>query len=272
MKFIQRLFARSRERSCPQEVASPPTTVPQSPNLAQYKANVAALPSPTLVQMQQFAEFISHAHSWYKGLALFPPGTAIQVFLDPAGGMQLERSSEGDVEALPRTEWGFHYSLLPTNEYRERFGYLGFSRTSIAKAWRDGNLHIGSDGCYYDPNLRQLQHLPPEVLEAGRAFISGIIHTLGANPWLFMIHSRNVPPDFPRDTLAQIRKRCSELEEDPTKTERLELSDLRASKDFCLTQVDYPLYQILEPERQRQRTGLVNAMTRVIDIVGTGGA
>lgn len=74
------------------------------------------------MQMQQFALFVSNAHSWYKHLPYLPPGEPFQFFLDPGAGMQLVVSSQGSVDATPRAEPGFHYSWLPTVEYRARFG------------------------------------------------------------------------------------------------------------------------------------------------------
>src|SRR5262245_37733059 len=115
--------------------------------LHRYRVLVASLPMPTLVQMQQFAGHVAGAHSWYKHLPLLPPGAPLQFFLDPAAGMQLIAGSGGRVDATPRTNRGFHYSWLPTAEYRDRFGYLAFSRssgTSVSLLLRDESRLIGS--------------------------------------------------------------------------------------------------------------------------------
>jgi hypothetical protein len=246
--------------------------------LPQYRALVASLPTPTPLQMQQFSEFVSHAHSWYKHLPLLPPGAPVQFFLDPAAGLQLVAGPAGTVEATPRGEAGFHYSWLPTTEYRHRFGYLAFSRslgTSVSFESPDGTRFIGSDDapCVYDSVARGLLELPGEVLEVGRAFISGIVHTLGADHgrWqLYMDHSAhlNLPEESGGvEAVAKIRERCRVLRDDPSRVEYLAPRDLSPTQNFNLVDVDFPLYQILEMERQRQRAGMVAAMTRVVELV-----
>jgi hypothetical protein len=42
--------------------------------LAQYVDLVSPVPPPTQQQKEDFADFVSHAHSWYKHLPLYPPG------------------------------------------------------------------------------------------------------------------------------------------------------------------------------------------------------
>lgn len=56
-------------------------------SLEEYRKVIAPLPIPTLAQEQQFLEFVSNAHSWYKHLPYLPPGQPFQFFLDPAAGM-----------------------------------------------------------------------------------------------------------------------------------------------------------------------------------------
>src|SRR5690349_8829634 len=96
--------------------------------MAAYAELVRPLPPPTQQQMQAFADFVSNAHSWYKHLLPLPPGVPMQFFLDPAAGLQLSVLPDGSVTAGPRAKPGFHYSWLPTADYRERFGHLAFSR------------------------------------------------------------------------------------------------------------------------------------------------
>lgn len=71
-------------------------SVPDKPllTLPQYRVLVRSLPQPTLVQMQQFALFVSNANSWYKHLLYLPPGEPFQFFLDPGAGMQLAVSRQ----------------------------------------------------------------------------------------------------------------------------------------------------------------------------------
>lgn len=284
MTFLHRLFSRGLEgrRRSSTEASSTRATA-RVLTLPQYRALVTSLTMPTLLQMQQFAEFVAGAHSWYKHLPLLPPGQPLQFFLDPAAGMQLVAKSGGIVEATPRIERGFHYSWLPTTEYRDRFGYLAFSRssgTSVSLLLRDGSQLIESDdvASVFDFTIRTACQLPEEVIQAGGAFISGIVHTLGADHRLWQrVIDRNPRLDWPEEsggleTVAKIRDRCRVLREDPSRLERLKPKDLDPGQDPNLVMVDLPLYRILEPERQRQRAGMVAAMRRVVDLAITDSA
>ena len=255
-------------------------SVPDKPllTLPQYRALVRSLPRPTLLQMQQFALFVSNAHSWYKHLPYLPPGAPFQFFLDPGAGMQLVVSSQGSVEATPRAEPGFHYSWLPTAEYRDRFGYLAYSRsvgTSFSELLGDGTRRISSDTApsVYDSSTQSLCPLPAPVLEAGRAFVSGVAHTGGTNYcfWLGMVRVKT-PLNWPEESggveaVTKILDRCRVLEEDPSRIEYVNRDRIDWNQDPGLASGDYPLYQLLVPERQRQRAGMVAAMTRVVALV-----
>ena len=70
------------------------------------------------------------------------------------------------------------------------------------------------------------------------------------------------------EAVTRILDRCRVLEEDPSQKERK--GTLDPNEDANLWVVDYPLYQLLEPERQRQRAGMVSAMKRVIELVEKG--
>jgi hypothetical protein len=168
--------------------------------------------------MDAFAEFVCNAHSWYKHLPLLPPGRPLQFYVDAAAGMQLRSMPDGRVLAEPRLEPGFHYSWLRTAEYRERFGYLAFSRehgTIVSLYKGDGSQLVASDDAhrYFDCSAGGVRPLPSEVLRAGRAFVSAVIHTMGSREFVSTLDS--VPADFswPEQsggaaTLAQILERA----------------------------------------------------------------
>ena len=258
-------------------------SVPDKPllTLPQYRALVRSLPRPTLLQMQQFALFVSNAHSWYKRLPYLPPGAPFQFFLDPGAGMQLTVSLQGSVDARPYAKCGFHYSGLSTAEYRDQFGYLAYSWTadpSFAQRFGRGPRRISSDTApsVYDSSTQSLCPLPAPVLEAGRAFVSGVAHTGGTNYcfWLGMVRVKT-PLNWPEESggveaVTKLLDRCRVLEEDPSRIEYVNRDRIDWNQDPGLASGDYPLYQLLEPERQRQRAGMVAAMTRVEELVGMG--
>lgn len=248
--------------------------------LPRYRVLVRSLPRPTLLQMQQFAKFVSNAHSWYKHLPYLPPGLPFQFFLDPGAGMQRAISPQGSINAIPRTECGKHYSWLPTAEYRKRFGYLAYSRsvgTAVHVLSSDGSRLTESDVApyVYDFTARSLVQVPAKVLKAGRAFVSAVAHTGGTDEraWQGMVRVKT-PLEWPEESggveaVRKILDRCRVLEKDPSRKEYANLETLGPNEDRDVLFVDYPLYQLLEPERQRQRAGMVAAMKRVIELVGT---
>ena len=90
------------------------------------------------------------------------------------------------MQAIPRAERGFHYSWLPTAEYRDRFGYLAYSQssgTSISFRTTTDDRFVGSDHypTIYDPGTGRLVHLPGEALEADQTFVTAIIHEHGTD-------------------------------------------------------------------------------------------
>jgi hypothetical protein len=244
--------------------------------LPEYRILVKSLPRPTILQMQQFAVFVSNAHSWYKHLPYLPPGLPFYFFLDPAAGMQLAVKPQGSVDAISRTKSGFHYSWLPTAEYRDRFGYLAYSRitgTNFSSRSDDGTWLISSDvgSSVYDLTAHRLCQLPTQVRRVGRAFVSGIAHTCTIYQfWLGMVRM-NTPLNWPEESggmeaVTKILDRCRVLEKDPSRKEYYQ-GTLDSNQDINLGFVDFPLYQLLDPERQRQRAGMVSAMKRVIELV-----
>lgn len=68
------------------------------------------------------------------------------------------------------------------------------------------------------------------------------------------------------EAVTKILDRCRVLEKDPSRKEYYQ-GTLDSNQDINLGFVDFPLYQLLDPERQRQRAGMVSAMKRVIELV-----
>ena len=244
--------------------------------LPEYRILVKSLPRPTLSQMQQFAVFVSNAHSWYRDLPYLPPGLPFYFFLDPAAGMQLAVKPQDSVDAIHRSEGGFHYSWLPTDEYRDRFGYLAYSRitgTNLSSRSNDGTWLISSDvgSRIYEPASHRLFQLPTQVRRVGRAFVSAVAHTSTVYQfWLGMVRM-NTPLNWPEESggmeaVTKILDRCRVLEKDPSRKEYYQ-GTLDSNQDINLGFVDFPLYRLLDPERQRQRAGMASAMKRVIELV-----
>jgi len=91
-----------------------------------YMLVVRALSPPSPEQVKSFVDYVAGAHSWYKHLPLVPPGTPFYFFLDPYAGYDLVYK-KGRTGYCEREEQGFHYSDIPTAEYRQRYGFLQYS-------------------------------------------------------------------------------------------------------------------------------------------------
>jgi hypothetical protein len=81
--------------------------------LRQYVDFLAQTPLPTEQQKQNFIEYVSHAHSWYKHLPLYPPGAPFYFFIDKYAACDRLVSRDGTAVIKERIESGFRYSDSP---------------------------------------------------------------------------------------------------------------------------------------------------------------
>jgi len=86
-----------------------------------YADEIAVLPRPTKEQCDSFAIHVSEAHSWYKHLRAEP--TPFYFYLAPYIGWIEDQ--DGNIREMVKEDC-WHYSSVPTKEYRERFGYWGY--------------------------------------------------------------------------------------------------------------------------------------------------
>lgn len=252
--------------------------VEETLTLAEYRALARTMPLPSSAQLREFAGYVAEAHSWYKHLRLLPARAPIQIFLDPAAGMQLVQDAQGRVSAAVREKPGLHYSWLPTAQHRQRFGHLAFSRssgTSVSLVARDGSRAIGSDDApgIYDPVARALRRLPEEVLAAGRAYIGGIVHRLASSNrlWQDVIARQERFDDLLERTeglelAKRILQRCGELKADPACAKPAP-PNADPSYAYSLAAFDARLDALVLAERQRQLDGLVAAGERLVRLV-----
>ena len=188
-------------------------------------------------------------------------GVPFVFYLDPGAGQDRVRRAGGGWEAAPRTEHGFHYTAIPTATYHERFGHLVFSTAVALKASREledgiSRMETGFESSVLDQQ-GMVQPLPVEV-EANAVWLTGIIHPGANQPFIWeMIASWDVERcPWPEEsggpeTFAKIHARCCELknENDYTKFEDAVFADL------------------VEPERQRQRQLMVDAIEQLFTLV-----
>ncbi len=245
--------------------------------LDEYRALVSGLVRPARQQMEDFAQYVSNAHSWYKHLPLLPPGAPFSFRLDPAAGMQRILDGNGTLRAEPLEQGAFHYSSLPTAEYRERFGYLAFSQaggTTVTLVAKDGTRMMPSDGTdvVLDLHLHRLVGIPIEILEAGTARLTGLIHShiderllhrglLAAGPGAWPEASGGAA------TYHAILERSKAIATGKIERETLAANAILALGNVGLLGADHPLHLLLAPERERQRNAMVTAMEGMLALL-----
>ena len=229
--------------------------------LAEYLNLLSGVPLPSTQQKSQFAEFLSTAHSWYKHLPPNLPGQPFYFFIDKCARCDRHLQENGTAVLADRRERGFHYSDIPTAEYRSRFGYLAFSCSSgtsvFVAEWpqvysRDKVAAIpGDDG--------KMNALPNEILEAGETQLTAIIHP-GASCYPICNRLTDWPAESGgRIALEKIAARCRELQ-DPANPE---------SKLYTRSvgYTDPLLESLVAPERQRQKREIVRSIDRVCELI-----
>jgi len=251
--------------------------------LSEYAALLDGISRPTEAQIHDFVDYVAHAHSWYKHLPLFPPGTPFYFFLDPNAGCDVLLADDGTLAVAERVEQGVHYSSIPTAAYRARFGYLAYAcdaGTRVFAADERGApvftdrypLVVGADN--------ELYELPAEITDAGRVELTAIIHShsLVCPRWGMVAERHPDSANWPEasggpETLKKIVSRCRALRDSPESLEPIE-SLLEADGQGLVAErrrrgCDRQLYGFVAPERQRQYQTMVHAVSRVLSTVTT---
>jgi hypothetical protein len=267
-----RVAISAHERRVRRRKARSPDRIMQKLTLGEYRELLAGVPTPSREQMEGFARFVSTAHSWYKHLPLLPPGIPMTFFLDPGAGTQRIVDRRGRMQQVDRLKSGFHYSWLPTAEYRDRFGHPAFARTAgtvVTLIGADGSELVPPDNqpALFEPGRAELVSLPNEVLEAGVAYVSGVIHTRASYPVLWQLPKNRDASgvDWPAEVLAQIRERVRALSVDPQLIEPP--PDPADEGDLDDEECDLVLHRLLTAEGERQLRSIVAALERVVDLV-----
>jgi hypothetical protein len=229
--------------------------------LEQYVTRLSGVQLPTTKQELQFADFVSQAHRWYKHLPANPPGDPFYFYLDKYAGCDRLLKRDGTAVVVERTEPGFHYSDLPTQEYRRRFGHLAYSCESgtavFVPTWpvsypRDKVVAApGDDGKMFG--------LPAEILAAGETRLTAVIHPGGACCTVCERLKSWPEESGGQIVLEKIAARCREMQ-DPTNPDWKKHTG-------SIGYSDPRLDELLAPERQRQKDEIVRAIDRVCAVI-----
>lgn len=162
-----------------------------------YLAEVRRLPRPSEEQVDEFVEYVSSAHSWYKHLPLYRRPTPFLFYLNPNAGREWIRTGRGGgyrdrtIDTPPRDR--FHYTWQPTVQYLERLGYLDY----YAKAGTSFLLPVGGGVLTTESVPRILAangewiDLPDAIRTIGVARLTASIHPRGQDPYMWVRRVRD---------------------------------------------------------------------------------
>lgn len=240
-------------------------------SLPDYRRIVSALPCPSSEQVNDFVQFVSDAHSWYKHLPLMPPGKPFHFFLNPVSGCDTVRRPEGGVGYEERTETTprFHYTWMTTRQYRERFGHLDYAADAGMSF-----LVSSSDSVREYAHLPRFStaeasyHLPPEVAAVGEVELTGVINHLAPRVFVWTELLARSVSYFPTD---QPRRWPAETGGDATLHQILEVcgrDDASARPGSPAWEaVENELKKLLQPEKERLQAKMTKAIHDMLDLV-----
>jgi len=223
-------------------------------SLDEYRDLARWINRPSSKQREAFSRFVANAHSWYKHLPLQQPGSRFFVFVDLFAGYDEVELPGQRTHLIPREKQGFHYSAIPTRDYRARYGHLAYMRP----ASEDVVPIMDREGRW--------RSLPSEVLVAGTFYLTGLVHLYG---WQALCEDTVLPADSGgQETVLQAKARVLQLRQDPGGAEPFpEDHPAPLEERIAVHWKDSVLYDLLEPERQRQRNGLMAAIGHMLEAV-----
>lgn len=230
----------------------------------EYELLVADLPMPRKKHMREFAEYVSSALPWHEQLPLLPSGEPFRFYLNPFAGMDRMLLGDGRAAFIPRSADAerFQESWLPTEEYRQRFGFLCFSCAAAERWVKPVRLQVDTE--FYEGVLdnnvnyavlwvpKKPFNLPDAILKAGTCMVTGVVHPRAACPsaWQRTLETVKSNHAWPVETggpatLARIRE--------------------RVASTGPVQNIDPELQALLAPERQRLLDAMTATMTRMVE-------
>jgi hypothetical protein len=242
--------------------------------LKNYRNALSVAPLPTPEQTRQFADYVSSAHSWYKHLPLSPPGAPFMFYLDPNAGRRLVqgKNREWEYQDLPQGEDFFHYSQMPTVEYRQQFGIWNYSTDAGTRF-----IVRGEDGTEKLDTSRTDVEIPQPLMEVGTVHLTGFVYPVGGLKTAFLLW----PPRFSAEETADPDSwaaRCQRLVTDveacrqairALDTSSIPGGSLNASEidEVVYLRLGTRVHDIHEQRRKFELDLMVNAMDRVLEML-----
>jgi hypothetical protein len=234
----------------------------RKPDIVEYREILAGIPRPSTGQIDAFVEYVCDAHSWYKHLPVWPPGTPFQFYVSPHAGCDLLIGAGGRTTPIERTEdqHGIHYSWKPTNVYRAEFGYLEYQTHSGSRVGVSTSAGLVAfeqmSGAIYDRHgIERL--LPPEIQEAGSVHLTAFIHPHMESPDFWKYHKIGQRPDG---------QWAPEMSRDDTLKAIMQLLSIKVT-DENHDELEQSMKTLVETERDRLQSEMKAAITLVLEIV-----
>ena len=207
-------------------------------------------------------------------LPRYPSGATVHFFIDPFAGCERVLDRDGRRHFLRREQRGFHCFLIPTREYRERFGYLALSH--VKRQWmisrhRMGECIPGDAVPAIADDSRRLRPFPPQIEEVGAVHLTAASHPFSGHVLWWDRPTLQQPGaiDWPEEsggaqTLRRLFARSRELLDGAA----LDANDRMEITGECGSDlVDPVVHELLIPERERQQRAMVAAMRRVTKLI-----
>lgn len=210
---------------------------------------------PSREERQNLIDFVAKAHSWYKA-PLWPPTLTFYFFLDKYAGFSDYKVVDAEKTVVPavRTSGGLNPSLMPTAEYRSRFGHLDYSREHPSASVIETSI-VRSKGRETTLRVAERRGVPAEISGLGRVTVSGVISPLNIPNPGFLQRPPATALDWPEPSGG------------PTALEAIYTHCRARMESVGLGGADGALEPLLAPERNRQRTEMAKAIDRVCDFV-----
>jgi len=117
---------------------------------------------PTEQNIDEFINYVSHAHSWYKHLPITDPGQPFFFYVHPTFHMKFDATTQEWKPFVKEDCW--HYSDIPTDKYRKKFGMLTYTNKSDT-----------SNTFVPDLNLNLL-YIPQKIVKMGTVNLSAFLY------------------------------------------------------------------------------------------------
>lgn len=245
--------------------------------LSEYQQIVGMLPRPTDAQIDNYVEYVSGAHSWYKHLPFFPPGLPYFFYLDPTAGCDRVVHASGGISVRERTAESSrgHYNLRTTGVYRNDYGHLAYGGYigACAEAESDGSI-LDRSALPHFITPEVVRRIPAEIAAVSGVRLLATVHNNASAALMFaemlprmaLRAPQLLTSDFWRphlgDSIALVQlRRLFHPRTDAPMAERTEGTRLR----------------LAAAERLRQRGEMASAIRRMLalvygDQVGTDGS